>query len=138
SDAWDAVVGFVVRGVADVVSRVVGLKDRIVGFFSGAKDWLLDAGKAIIAGLISGITAGFRRVKDKLGELTSLLPDWKGPLPTDRKLLVPQGEAIIQGLVRGFENQFSTARTALSSFTSSLAGPGAAPVVAGATVGRRV
>lgn len=98
---------------------------RIKNIFIGAGSWLLAAGRQIIDGLVRGISSAFDRVRSKLGELTSMLPSWKGPPSKDRVILHGAGQMVIQGFVDGLESQYQNARRSLGGFTGSLA---AAPV----------
>jgi hypothetical protein len=67
-------------------------------------------------------------LKDKLGSVTNLIPDWKGPMRVDLKLLEPSGEAIMAGLMRGIGNEVPALQAQLGGITASI-GPsvGAAP-----------
>lgn len=89
-------------GVEDKVEAVLkfvgDLPGKIKGFFSDAKNFLLNAGKNIVRGLIDGIDALWQKVKDKLSGLTDLIPDWKGPARVDKKLLTPAGRMIMDGI----------------------------------------
>ncbi|MFA7265208.1 MAG: tape measure protein [Candidatus Nanopelagicales bacterium] len=122
-----AVIGFfqnLVAGVRQKVSAVVGvitgIKDRVVGFFTGAVGWLINAGKQIIQGLVDGIRNMFDTVKNTLGELTSKLTDWKGPPKKDRVLLRGAGQLIIQGLVDGIRSGESGLKGYLERMTKAI------------------
>ncbi|MEV7268401.1 hypothetical protein AB0N38_33080 [Micromonospora aurantiaca] len=108
--------------VADMLGKLGELPGKIKGFFSDAGNWLLDAGGKIIDGLIGGIKSGFQRVKDTLGGLTSLLPDWKGPARRDRTLLAPAGRMIMGGLMSGMRGEFPSIRSMLGRLTGEIAG----------------
>lgn len=55
SSAWSTVQSVVSSGVSGVLSTVSSLPGRIRSFFSDAGNWLVDAGRSIIQGLINGI-----------------------------------------------------------------------------------
>lgn len=64
SSTWESVKGAVSSGVEGVVGFIGGLPGRIMGFFADAGSWLIDSGRAILDGLIEGITAGFEAAAD--------------------------------------------------------------------------
>lgn len=55
SGMWTSAVNFFRTGIDNAVSLVTGLKDKVVNALKGAGSWLIDTGKNIIEGLISGI-----------------------------------------------------------------------------------
>jgi hypothetical protein len=117
SAAWEAVKGVVRGGIDAVVGFISGLGGRISGAVSGAGTWLADAGRRVIQGFIEAITAGFRKVKDTLGNLTNLLPDWKGPADKDAKLLYGAGRLVMGGFERGLRDSFGDVRRILADAT---------------------
>ena len=117
SNAWNAMKSAVQNGVQRVISFVQGLPGKIKGFFSGASSWLLSAGKNIIQGLLDGISGMIGSVKSKLGELTNMIPDWKGPASKDKRLLRPVGKMIMDGLVKGFDDGREGIKNSLSKIT---------------------
>lgn len=98
-----AIIGGVKGAFTKVMSTVRELPGKIKNAFNKAKDWLKNAGKDIINGLIKGITAKIGALKDKLKSVTKIIPDWKGPIEKDRVLLRPAGLAIMDGLVDSIE-----------------------------------
>ena len=62
----------------------------------------------------------FGSVKSTLGDLTSKLTDWKGPLPKDKVLLYDAGRAIIQGLIKGLESQYDNVKKSLNDLTAKI------------------
>lgn len=122
SGMWSTITGAVSSGVENAVSFVRGLPGKIKDIFSGAGSWLLDAGRKIISGFIDGITSMFGKVKEKLGQLTSWLPDWKGPAERDEVILKPAGQLVIGGFREGLESQYGAVKKSLAGFTADLAG----------------
>lgn len=123
SKATELVTGAVsvVRGLPGKVGTELGkVKSAVTGAFSGAANWLVSAGRQILDGLISGIRAKIDELKNLLNSVTGLIPDWKGPLDVDRKLLFPAGEAIMQGLMVGIERQEEGLRKLLRGVTLSI------------------
>lgn len=89
SDAWNGLTSTVSRawtnmgnairsGVNNAVNWVKGLKDRVLGIFSGAGKWLTDAGKNVIGGLWDGLKGSWKSVEswftDKLDWVKGLWP----------------------------------------------------------------
>jgi phage-related protein len=118
--AWGKIPGLVSDVVKKVVKFFTDLKGKVEGAFKSAAGWLKDAGKRIISGLLDGITSGFRKVQDKLSQLTSLLPDWKGPADRDRRLLFDSGRLVIGGFQQGLEAEYGSVQRSLSGFTDTL------------------
>ena len=83
---------------------------------------LYGVGKAIINGLVNGLKAGFGKVKDTLGGLTSKMTSWKGPYEYDKVLLKPAGKVIIDGLNAGLSSKFGETKDLLQGFTEDISG----------------
>lgn len=117
SAAWNAFVNIIKNQINAAVAVVRGIISTIKGVFSGAGSILLDAGKAIIQGLIDGIESVVGKVKDKLNTVTNLIPDWKGPKEKDKRLLRPTGRWIMESLVKGFDDGRKGIRDSLGDIT---------------------
>ncbi|EFL15321.1 hypothetical protein [Streptomyces sp. C] len=102
---------------ADKVAELPKLAKEKLGSLAST---LKDAGIALIKGFISGIAGMFGAVKDKLGELTDLLPDWKGPKKKDSVLLYDAGRLIIKGLIKGLESEFDNVKKSLNDLTAKI------------------
>jgi len=113
---WSGLVG-TVRGIFDGIYNsvrdpiqraldfVMGFKDKVISFFSGAGSWLMDAGGKIISGLKKGIENALGGLTDLLGGITKMIPLKKGPPAKDRVLLAPAGKMIMQGLINGLQSE---------------------------------
>jgi phage-related protein len=115
-----AVIGFfknLVTGVKEKITSVVNKVKEIPGkIVKGVGDLgrvLYNAGKAVIDGLIRGITAKFGALKDKLGQVGSFIKNHKGPPAKDRVMLVPAGQMIMDGLIAGIASREGALDTAL-------------------------
>lgn len=111
------------------------LRNKVLGVFSNAGSWLMDAGRRIIDGLISGIQGAIGRLKSMLNGVTRLIPDWKGPLSTDLKLLQPSGEALMAGLMDGIDSKARDLFQQLRDITSGVGSIGGTPALVGASIG---
>ncbi len=117
---WRAISGVVSDGIGGLLSWFTSLPGRILGALGNLGGLLLDAGRSIIRGLVDGISAGFGWVKDKLGQLTNWITQWKGPPARDRVLLSDNGRLIMRGLLAGLNDGEPEIRDYLSRFTKSL------------------
>lgn len=120
SKAWDGIKAAVTAGVNGVVTLVKSIPGKITAALSGLGSLLVGAGKAIIQGLLDGIESMIGAVTDKLGKLTDMIPDWKGPRERDKKLLRPAGQLIIEGLVAGFQDGFDGVEKSLGKVTDAI------------------
>lgn len=110
-------------------------KTTLVNGFAGAGSWLIQAGKNILQGLIDGINAKVQSLKNLLNTVTGLIPDWKGPMSRDKKLLVPTGKAIMGGLETGLMSGIGSLERTLGQLTSAIPTMVApAPAPAGITI----
>jgi TP901 family phage tail tape measure protein len=103
------------RAISDV-------KNTITNTFANAGSWLMQAGRNIINGLVEGIKSAVGAVKDALGSVTSMIPDWKGPKQKDLKLLRPTGSWVMQGLVAGIKDGTKLVQSTLSDVTGQMGG----------------
>ncbi len=124
--------GKVTTKLGEMVSKA---KTTVVNGFAGAGSWLIQAGRNIIQGLIDGINAKVQSLKNLLNTVTGLIPDWKGPMSRDKKLLVPTGKAIMGGLETGLMSGIGSLERTLGQLTSAIPTMGApGPAPAGITI----
>jgi len=121
SAAWSAIKSTVSSGISSVVSTVQRLPGAIAGALGNLGGILVSAGQQVIQGFINGITGAFGAVKAKLGELTSMLPDWKGPAKRDKTILTPAGQLVIQSFIDGIAKASPDVKKILQSLTSGIA-----------------
>jgi phage-related minor tail protein len=110
--------------IADSVRFFADLSSRIRNAVGDLGGLLFNAGKETIQGLIRGIESAFGALKSKLGEVTNLIPSWKGPKAKDQRLLRPTGGWIMEGLISGVQRKVPTLKGVLNDVTASI--PGAA------------
>jgi hypothetical protein len=109
-----------VSKLTSLVDWVKGLPGRITGALGDLKDLLFDAGKDILQGLIDGIESMWNSVQNKLSDLTSSLPDWKGPEAVDKKLLFKPGTWVIGGLIEGLDSMIPQVQRTLQGLTTDI------------------
>lgn len=117
SRAMSAGVSAVRSGAGRVVGAIRGLPGKIKGALGNAGGLLVNAGKAIIQGLIDGISSKISALTGKLKSITSLIPKNKGPKKVDAKLLRPTGQIIMDGLIAGFRDREGQLTKMLQSVT---------------------
>lgn len=136
SNAWQSARDAVVAAATGLVDWVSGLPGMILGALGDLGSLLWDAGQSIIQGLIDGIESAVGWLKDKLSWVTDLIPDWKGPLRVDARLLEPTGRVIMQGLVDGIDYGAGGVEQHLGRVTAAIAAtptpaPAAGPLGSG-------
>ena len=128
----------IVRGFGDAIRQAVHFAaDAMVALrgiltISNPAGVLSGAGRTVIEGFVSGLQAGFSRVRSTLNTLTSLLPDWKGPAKTDKTILVNAGQLVIDGFIDGLTSRFGAVRDTLSDLTDEVGATEFAPLSVGA------
>lgn len=90
--AWNAVKTAVTRAVAGLITAVSGVRSKVSDALSGALNWLYDAGRELIQGLINGITSKIGSIGDAMGNIAGKI---KGFLP---------GSPVKEGPLRSWNN----------------------------------
>lgn len=131
SSAFGAVVDWVQRKWDEFTTWLAQKVDDVVSFFTGIPDRLAQIGQDIMQGLRDGLQWGWdHTVKPILDWITNAIPDWKGPLEKDKRLLAPSGKAVMTGFAQGLQEGAESLRGMLGDFTGSLKGAaGGVPVV---------
>ena len=106
--------------VGQVMSAIGNVKDSILGFFGGAGSWLVGAGSAIINGLLGGLQSAFSGVMDFVSGIGDWIKEHKGPLPYDRRLLIPAGAAIMAGLNTSLQDGWKDVQRTVGSMNAQL------------------
>ncbi len=138
--ALTALIGTAGKAIGEVLGVVLGFGAKVTGAFAKASEWLVDAGKKIMEGLLNGIKAGWKDVKDLVGGMAHKITQLKGPLPYDAKLLIPAGNAIMGSLLQGLQatwpqvaGYLSGVAPAMSALVGAAANP--TPTTAAAAAG---
>lgn len=137
SDTWDEVTSAVSEGVDEVLDWVGSVPDRVREFFTNAKDWLVDAGRNIIQGLIDGIGEMIGNVGRKMGEVASTVtrflpwsPAKEGPL-SGRGYTLYAGRALASDFARGITDRSRLVEVASSDLARAARVGAAAPAMHG-------
>ncbi|WP_338932638.1 hypothetical protein WEB32_29685 [Streptomyces netropsis] len=112
-------------GVGSAVGFLRGLPSRAASAVGNLGHVLIGAGRSLIQGFINGIQGMVGSLRSKLGEITGMLPDWKGPAKLDARILTPNGRLLMEGFMDGIQDRVPTLRRQLGGITGEL------PVMAG-------
>lgn len=121
--AIEAKTGFV-RAVsqlaADALGRVRALPGQIRSALGNLGGLLFSAGAAVIRGFISGIQSQIARLAGVLQDITSRLPEWKGPADVDANILFHSGQLVMKGFQDGIASQVGSLQAQLGSITAAI------------------
>ena len=111
--AWNGITSSVSNGVNNVLNTVKGIGGKIKGAFNGAGNWLLDAGKNIIMGLVNGIKnaigAAVNAAKSAASNVVNAAKSALGIHSPSRVFRDEVGKMIPAGLGKGVEANMSLA-----------------------------
>ena len=126
SAIWSGIKSAASNGIQAVYTTVTGIKDKITGFFSGAGQWLVSSGEALLNGFKQGIANGFNSAKSAVESGLSTLrsffpfsPAKQGPF-SGHGYTTYSGKALMQGLASGIASGASSAATAAASSLSAV------------------
>ena len=109
------------KGFAEQVARIFfELPANILMAIGNLGNTLVHIGADLIGGLIRGIKNKLGDLRDLLGSVTDMIPDWKGPMSRDRVLLRPTGQVIMDGLIDGLGDRTPDLQAALGGVTSMI------------------
>ena len=121
SGIWDGLKNAASNGISAVFDTVCGIKDSICDFFANAGTWLLDSGRAIIQGLIDGITGAIGgaidAVSGAVGQIRNLFPfspAKEGPF-SGHGYTTYSGKALITDFGKSVEEYAPRAQSAISN-----------------------
>ena len=116
----------------NIVEPWLDIAGKVTGAVGNLSRILYGAGKAILNGLRDGLQwAWDNTVKPLLNTITNAIPDWKGPIDKDRKLLVENGRAIMSGLSAGLDDGWQGVTDQLGGYTASVSGAASAGMSGG-------
>lgn len=112
-NAWNGITSAVSNGVNSVLNTVRGIGGKIKGAFNGAGNWLLDAGRNIIMGLVNGIKnaigAAVNAAKSAASNIVNAAKSALGIHSPSRVFRDEVGKMIPAGLGKGVEANMSLA-----------------------------
>lgn len=150
--AWTGITSAVSNGVNNVMNTVKGIGGKIKGAFNGAGNWLLDAGKNIIMGLVNGIKnaigAAVNAAKSAASNVVNAAKNALGIHSPSRVFRDEVGRMIPAGLGKGVEENMSLAVNPVQRMIADIIpngpshGPASipvsSPVLAGVNSGPRI
>lgn len=107
-------------GLGAVIGFFRDLPGNIVNALGNLGNLLVDAGKNIIDGLFKGIKDAVQGVFSFVGGIADKIASLKGPLPYDRKVLIPNGLALMQSLNTGIQKGLSPVLNTVTGIADSI------------------
>ena len=108
--AWGNITGW----VGGIWSGVQSVIFSYLNFDLGA------AGHNIMISFYNGLVSAFNSVKSFISGIGSWIKKHKGPLPYDRRLLIPAGKAIMRGFDEGLNNQYKSVMNTVSGVAGDI------------------
>lgn len=87
----------IANGFNSAVSFIASIPGRILSALGNLGGLLWNAGASIMQGFLDGLKSIWHNITSFVGNIAGWIADHKGPLPYDRRLLIPAGEAIMGG-----------------------------------------
>jgi len=131
---WNGMTARVAEGVQNVVSRVGEIPGKITGFFADAGQWLYNAGKDVVTGLINGLTdmlgEAYERVKGMAENITNVAKDALG-IASPSRVFMEIGAFVSEGLALGIEQSARQPSDSISDTVGGIVGTAASTVADG-------
>lgn len=131
---WNGMTARVAEGVQNVVSRVGEIPGKITGFFADAGQWLYNAGKDVVTGLINGLTdmlgEAYNRVRDMAGNIADVARDALG-IASPSRVFMEIGGYVSEGLALGIEQSARQPSDSISDTVGGIVGTAASTVADG-------
>lgn len=123
--AWDDLINWFVQKWLNFTGWLDEKINAVAGFFAGLPGRLRQIGQDIMQGLRDGLQWGWdHTVGPILSWITNAIPDWKGPLDKDKKLLQPAGRQVMRGFGEGIQQGAEDLKNMFGTFTSGLSATG--------------
>lgn len=97
-----------------------GMTGHIMEILTGLKDWIVNVGSAIINGFIEGAKSAWQAGMDFFSGIADWIRQNKGPISTDRRLLIPAGKAIMRGFHKGLLSEWGSVSKTIHGITNDL------------------
>lgn len=119
-NAMDSAKQGVSNGINNVLNFFRDLPGNILSALGNVGNLLWNAGSSIINGLLNGLKSAFGAVTSWVSGIAGTIMSLKGPLPYDRKILIPAGNAIMEGLGNGLKEGFKPVTKQVSGMASEI------------------
>lgn len=106
--------------LSSLVTWVKEIPGKVTNALGDLGSLLYNAGKDILQGLLDGIESMWNSVQSKFSELTSAIPDWKGPEAVDRDLLKGPARTIMGGFAEHLQSMFPLIERVMGGLTSDI------------------
>ncbi|WP_028637720.1 phage tail protein [Nocardioides sp. URHA0032] len=106
--------------MSEAVAFVGTVPEKIKGALGDLSNTLYPAGRAVIGGLIKGITDRTVDIIGAVSPIAGIIAAHKGPIAKDRVLLVPHGRAIIDGLIAGVRSRITPLAKTMDDLTGKI------------------
>jgi len=107
---WDRIKEVVGGAIGAVVEFVTSLPGKVIGAVVGAHEWLFNAGRDVLGGMVRGLAAGLGAVLDFFGGLNARI---FGALGNIGEWLLNAGQDLIRGFVNGIGKMAGVVKDAL-------------------------
>ena len=121
SDCWEGITDTLSDAIDGVIEFFTDLPGNILDAIGDVGNLLWDAGTSIIDGLLGGLKSAAEGMFGWVGGIADTIASLKGPLPYDRRLLIPAGQAIMEGLLGGLTEGFREVRSEVSGMAGEIA-----------------
>lgn len=122
SDCWEGITDTLSDAIDGVIQFFADLPGNILDAIGNVGNLLWDAGASIIDGLLGGLKSAAEGMFSWVGGIADTIASLKGPLPYDRRLLIPAGNAIMEGLLGGLTEGFREVRSEVSGMAAAISG----------------
>ncbi|MBM4592053.1 hypothetical protein GS454_01335 [Rhodococcus hoagii] len=119
-EAWLNVGNIFDKGKAEAALKAGQVPPEVEGQLSGLGGVGSNAGSALSGGLLGSLKSGIASVLSEVGSWASRIAAVKGPIPYDRKVLVPAGLALTEGLSKGLTTGFAEVLRDVSGYAGQI------------------
>lgn len=117
----------IANGFNSAVSFIASIPGRILSALGNLGGLLWNAGASIMQGFLDGLKSIWHNITSFVGNIAGWIADHKGPLPYDRRLLIPAGEAIMGGFRKSLNAGWRQVQSDIMGMNVGLSNGFAAP-----------
>lgn len=110
-------------GFNKVLSTVTGIGGRVKNALKGARGWLIESGKNVMRGLVSGLDKGLDWVKSKVQGVGKLIPGWLKKvlgINSPARATMPAGYFSALGIGVGMDKGLPAIRSATTRMAAAM------------------